>query len=46
MADTITGKVWKFVCRIAGKVYQFVLDTVEKIGEALTWVGNCQTSPS
>lgn len=34
----ILGSVWRFVCTIAGQVKQFVLDTVEKICEAATWV--------
>ncbi|KAG9758073.1 hypothetical protein KCU73_g4084, partial [Aureobasidium melanogenum] len=32
------GDVWKFVCTIAGEVKEFVLDCVEKICEAATWV--------
>ncbi|KAL2817704.1 hypothetical protein BDW59DRAFT_165860 [Aspergillus cavernicola] len=27
-----------FICKIAGKVYQFVLDTVEKVVKAATWI--------
>ncbi|RAQ76530.1 hypothetical protein COH20_010367 [Aspergillus flavus] len=34
------GKVWKFVCNIAGEAFEFVLDTIEKIGEVLTWIWN------
>jgi hypothetical protein len=33
-----TGAVWKFVVKIAGKVKEFVLDCVEKICEAASWV--------
>ncbi|KAF7502179.1 hypothetical protein GJ744_006768 [Endocarpon pusillum] len=33
-----TGSVWKFICKIGGEIKQFVLDTVEKICEAATWV--------
>ncbi|KAF2835860.1 hypothetical protein M501DRAFT_1007694 [Patellaria atrata CBS 101060] len=31
---------WVFVMRIAGEVFEFILDCVEKVGEALTWVWN------
>jgi phage-related protein len=30
--------VWKFVVKIAGKVKEFVLDCIEKICEAASWV--------
>jgi len=30
--------VWRFACKIAGEVKRFVLDTIEKIGEAAQWV--------
>ncbi|KAH0836030.1 hypothetical protein FOPE_04183 [Fonsecaea pedrosoi] len=30
--------VWRFVCKIAGEMKRFVLDTIEKIGEAAQWV--------
>ncbi|KAL1876851.1 hypothetical protein VTK73DRAFT_9153 [Phialemonium thermophilum] len=32
------GTVWKFVCKIAGQIKEFVLDCVEKICEAATWI--------
>jgi hypothetical protein len=35
---TVTGDVWKFACKIAGEIKEFVLDTIEKICEAATWV--------
>ncbi|RBR22926.1 uncharacterized protein FIESC28_04224 [Fusarium coffeatum] len=32
------GTIWKFVCKIAGEIKEFVLDCVEKICEAATWI--------
>ncbi|KAL2414163.1 hypothetical protein ABEF95_004464 [Exophiala dermatitidis] len=32
--------VWRFACQIAGEMKRFVLDTIEKIGEAAQWVWN------
>ncbi|UZP32228.1 hypothetical protein NXS19_000044 [Fusarium pseudograminearum] len=32
------GKVWTFVCEIGGKVMRFVLDCIEKVTEAASWV--------
>lgn len=37
IVEKVNG-VWRFVCTIAGEVKKFVLDCVEKVGEALTWV--------
>ncbi|KAF7557530.1 hypothetical protein G7Z17_g514 [Cylindrodendrum hubeiense] len=32
------GQVWTFVCEIGGKVMRFVLDCIEKVTEAASWV--------
>jgi hypothetical protein len=32
------GELWEFVCKIGGKVKKFVLDCMEKITEAASWV--------
>jgi hypothetical protein len=37
VVEKVSG-VWRFVCKIAGEVKAFILDCVEKVGEALTWV--------
>ncbi|KAK1774877.1 hypothetical protein QBC45DRAFT_489404 [Copromyces sp. CBS 386.78] len=34
----VANGVWKFACKIAGKLKEFVLDTAEKICEAATWI--------
>ena len=34
----IQGDIWRFVCKIAGEVKEFVLDCAEKVGRAVTWV--------
>ncbi|MTK52212.1 hypothetical protein [Paludibacter sp.] len=37
--DTATG-LWHFVVKIAGEIYQGVLDTVEKVAGAIKWIYN------
>ena len=43
MVEKIQG-VWRFVCEIAGETKKFVLDTIEKIGEAAQWVSRQQVA--
>lgn len=35
-----TGQVWEFVCKIGNQIKKFVMDCVEKICEAASWVRN------
>ena len=36
------GDVWRFACMIGGKIKNFVLDCIEKVKEAATWVSKSE----
>lgn len=43
VVETVQG-IWRFTCTIAGEVKRFILDCVEKVGEAFTWVSTAQAA--